>query len=150
MKINLSTRGAFSLLEVIAGMMVCGIVMLSLYAGVSSGFNVTEIARENLRATQVMVEKLETIRLYTFEQIGTPGFIPATFSEPYFAIGTNAGHLTYSGTVTISDPPMAPSYSDDLKQVDIQITWTSGGILRTRSMSTLIARNGLQAYVYPN
>ncbi|MEO5802945.1 MAG: hypothetical protein ABIR24_05410 [Verrucomicrobiota bacterium] len=148
MKIKLSTRGAFSLLEVIAGMVVCGIVMLSLYAGISSGFNITEVARENLRATQVMVEKLETIRLYTFEQIEAPGFIPPTFSEPYFAIGTNVGNLSYSGTVTISTPPMTPSYSDDLKQVDIQITWTSGGILRTREMSTLIARNGLQAYIY--
>ena len=150
MKIKLSRRGAFSLLEVIAGMVVCGIVMLSLYAGVSSGFSITEVARENLRATQVMVEKLETIRLYTFEQIETEGFIPETFSEPYFAIGTNAGHLNYSGTVTISDPPLSPlpSYSDYLKKVDIQITWTSGGVLRTREMSTLIARNGLQRYIY--
>ncbi len=148
MKINLTTRGAFSLLEVLAAMVVCGIVLLSLYAGLSAGFSVIQVARENLRATQVMVEKLETIRLYTFDQIEQTNFIPSTFTAPYYAFGTNQSGLVYAGQVTISPAAINASYSNDLKQVDIQIQWTSGGVLRSRQMNTLIARNGLQAYIY--
>jgi prepilin-type N-terminal cleavage/methylation domain-containing protein len=148
MTIKPSKQAAFSLLEVIAAMVVCSIVILSLYAGLSSGFKIMEVARENLRATQVMVEKLETIRLYTFEQISSNGFIPPTFTASYFSMGTNNSGLTYSGTVAISDPPFTASYDEDLKFVEIRISWTSGGVFREREMNTLIARNGLQAYIY--
>ncbi len=148
MRINLSTRSAFSLLEVLAAMAVCGIVLLSLYAGLSAGFAVTQVARENLRATQVMVEKLETIRLYTFDEIERTNFIPTTFESPYYSYGTNRSSLVYSGRVTIGPAPVSASYSNDLKQVLIQIQWTSGGVVRSRQMDTLIARNGLQAYIY--
>jgi prepilin-type N-terminal cleavage/methylation domain-containing protein len=148
MKINLTKRGAFSLLEVLAAMLICGIVLLSLYAGISAGFAVTQVARENLRATQIMVEKLETIRLYTFDQIAQANFVPSTFTSPYYAFGTNQSGLVYSGQVTISPAVINASYSNDLKQVDIQLQWTSGGVPRSRQMNTLIARNGLQAYIY--
>jgi type II secretory pathway pseudopilin PulG len=148
MKINLSKRGAFTLLETIAAMAVCGIVLLSLYAGLSSGFSITQVSRENLRATQVMIEKLETIRLYTFDQIEQTNFIPSTFTAPYYSFGTNTSGLVYSGRVTISTPAINTSYSNDLKLVDIEISWMSGGVVRTRQMNTLIARNGLQAYIY--
>ena len=150
MKINLSKRGAFSLLEVVAGLVVCGIVFISLYAGLSQGFKITRISRENLRATQVMVERLESVRLNTFDQLNTPGFVPtAPISEPYYAVNSNDnGGFNYSVTVAISNAPMATTYTDDLKLVDVKVTWTSGGVLRSRQMSTLIARDGLQRYVY--
>jgi len=150
MKINLSTRGAFSLLEVIAGLVVCGIVFVSLYAGLSQGFKITQSSRENLRATQVIVERLESIRLNTFDQLNTPGFVPTTaILEPYYAVNSNDnGGFNYSVTVSISNAPMSTTYSDDLKMVDVEVTWTSGGLFRKRQMSTLIARNGLQTYIY--
>ncbi len=150
MKINPSIRGAFTLIEVVISILVCGIVFISLYAGMSQGFKVTQISRENLRATQVMVERLESIRLNTFDQLNSPGFVPTqAVNEPYYAVNSNDnGGFNYSVTVTISNAPMTTSYSDDLKLVDVRVTWTSTGLLRTRAMSTLIARHGLQAYVY--
>ena len=148
MKIKLSTRAAFTLLEVLIAMFVVGTVLVSLYAGMSGGFAVTQASRENLRATQVMVEKLETIRLYTFDQIAVANFIPSTFVSPYYSYGTNQSSLSYTGKVTISACPFNALYSGDLKQVDIQIKWISGGVQRTRQMNTLVARNGLQAYIY--
>src|SRR5687767_14388252 len=60
---------AFSIIEVLVALAIAGVLFTSLYAGISAGFVVIETARENLRATQIMVEKLETIRLYTWEQI---------------------------------------------------------------------------------
>jgi hypothetical protein len=150
MKINLSSRNAFTILEAVIGMMVCGIVFISLYAGMSQGFRVTQMSRENLRATQIMVERLESIRLNTFDQLTSPGFVPTNaVPEPYYWVNTNDnGGLIYSVTVGVSNAPVAASYSDSLKLVNVKVTWTSGGIFRTRQMSTLIARNGLQRYIY--
>lgn len=147
MKINPSTRSAFTILEVVISILVCGIVFISLYAGMSQGFKVTKISRENLRATQVMVERLESIRLNTFDQLNSAGFVPTqAVDEPYYTVGTNNGGFNYSVTVAISNAPFATTYSDDLRLVNVTVTWTSGGLLRTRQMNTLIARNGLQAY----
>lgn len=150
MKINPANRNAFTLIETAIGMLICGIVFVSLYAGLSQGFKITQISRENLRATQVMVERLESIRLNTFDQLNTPGFVPtAAILEPYFAVGgTNNGGLFYSVTVAVSNAPMTTSYSSDLKLVNVQVRWTSGGLSRFRQMSTLIARDGLQSYIY--
>lgn len=97
MRLNLSklknrrTQAGVTLIEALVSMGVFGISVFSLYAGMSMGFAVIGNARENLRATQVMVEKMETIRLYSWDQINTPGFIPATFTESYLPAGTSGG-----------------------------------------------------------
>ena len=149
MKINLSKRNAFTIVECVTGMMVCGIVFISLYAGLSQGFKITQISRENLRATQVLIERLESVRLNTFDQLNTPGFVPTgAIAEPYYGIGADNGGFNYMVTVTITNVPFSANYASDLRLVTVKATWTSGGINRQREMSTLIANNGLQAYIY--
>ncbi len=56
-------EAAYTLAEVIMGAMMVTITFVSLYAGMSTGFAVTKAARENLRATQIMLERMEGIRL---------------------------------------------------------------------------------------
>ncbi len=88
---NRRTQAGVTLIEALVSMGVFGVSVLSLYAGMSMGFSIIGNARENLRATQVMVEKMETIRLYSWDQINTPGFIPATFTESYFPADAGGG-----------------------------------------------------------
>jgi prepilin-type N-terminal cleavage/methylation domain-containing protein len=146
---GLASKAAFSLIEVLVGMGVAGIMLGSLYAGFSSGFAVTQTTRENLRATQVMLEKMETIRLYRWEQVKEPGFIPPTFSAPYYAVGTNnTSGITYFGKISFSNPPINGSYLPNMTQITIAINWESGGVNRERVMTTFISRYGLQNYVY--
>lgn len=139
---------AFSLVEVTIGLGIIGVVIVGLFSGFSSGFFTMRMARENLRATQVMLEKVETIRLYSWDQINTPGFIPATFQATYDPQSTNAQGLTYSGTMTIIAAPISSSYSNELKLVTVRVNWKTGGLDRNREFSTYIARNGLQSYIY--
>ena len=141
---------AYSFIELLVAMAVLGIMFVSLYSGFSAGFAIIELARENLRATQILQEKMETIRLYTWDQINTPGFIPTNFIENFYAVGTNTNSsgLIYTGRVTIVSTPVAASYSNELKSVDIEVRWRSAGVQRTRQMSTLVTRNGLQNYIY--
>jgi type II secretory pathway pseudopilin PulG len=143
---------AFTLVETLVGMTVAAFAMISLYAGITYGMSITEVTRENLRATQLMLEKFETIRLYTWDQIqGSNGFvIPSTFTNSYAldpATGQSSG-VVYSGTLTIEDAPMTASYKTDLKLITVTLNWTCANIPRTRTMQTLVARQGLQQYVY--
>lgn len=137
------------MIEVLVAVVVLGVMFISLYSGFSSGFAVVQLARENLRATQIMQEKMETIRLYTWDQINTAGFIPTNFVEGFYPTGTNAGSsMSYTGLVTIVDAPVTESYSNELKRVNIQLQWVSANVLRTREMQTFVTRNGLQNYIY--
>ena len=155
MKSNFSTRikqstAGFSLMEVTLGMGLVGVVTGAMLTGISSGFFTMQMARENQRATQIMLEKVETIRLYNWDQISTAGFIPTAFTsayDPQAAVGGTQG-LVYNGTLTISDAPVASSYSADMKQVRVQVNWQTGTIQRQREFTTYIARNGLQSYIY--
>ncbi len=125
-----------------------GTTCAALLTGITSGFFTMRMARENLRATQIILEKVETIRLYSWDQINTPGFIPATFTQVYDPTRTNSAGLTYNGTMTITTPAISNSYKDDLRMLTVNLSWTTGSIPRTRQFSTFIARDGLQNYTY--
>jgi type II secretory pathway pseudopilin PulG len=144
-----SGAAAFTVVEVIIAMAIFGMSAVAFFAGISWGFSVVKVARENLRSTQIMAEKMDTIRLYTFDQITSNNFVPPTFIASYYG-PTNGGGLLYTGAVTIAafNLQNPPSYSNDLRIVSVDLSWTSGGVPRTRSMSTLVSRNGLQSYIY--
>lgn len=142
---------AFTLVEVLVAVGVMGVMFLSLYTGLSAGLGVVAVSRENLRATQIMVEKLEIMRLYTWDQINSNGFVPTTFTAYFYpsnAVNSSDAGIKYAGTVTITNAPFSVAYSNEIKQVTISLTWTSGSVTRNRSMQTLVTDNGLQRYVY--
>ena len=56
---------AISLVEVVFSIALVSVLFVSLYGGIASGFGLVNLARENLRANQIIVEKMETIRLTT-------------------------------------------------------------------------------------
>lgn len=135
--------------EVLVAIAIISVMFVSLYTGLSSGFAVVQLARENLRATQILQEKMETIRLYTWEQLNTSGFVPTNFTDVFYASSTGAASgITYTGTLVIASAPITESYSNDLKTVTAEVTWMSGKVLRRREMETLVSRYGLQNYIY--
>ena len=146
-------RDAFTLIEVLVVVAIIGVGFVTLYLGMTQGFGIVQVARENLRATQILQEKMETIRLYTWDQlVNTPGFIPPTFTAAFYPAGsqTNQG-VTYQGTVTISavPPPLSTaSYASDLRMVVVQVSWQSGNVQRSRDMRTLVSHYGLHNYIY--
>lgn len=143
-----ASKAAFSLVEVTVGMGVVGTAAVALFSGFTSGFFTMQLARENLRATQVLLEKTETIRLYSWDQINTPGYIPASFTAAYDPNDTNSTQLLYRGTMTITNCPISSTYSNDMKMATITLNWTTGSLRRSRTFTTYIARNGLQNYIY--
>ena len=136
----------FTLLEGVVGVGAMGILIIALYTGMTTGFSVVRFARENLRATQVLQEKFETMRLYTWDQINSNGFIPPTFSAPIYAIGDT--NTVYQGKVTIARAGITEPYGDDLRLVTVELAWKSGMMPRKRTMSSFVARYGIQNYIY--
>jgi prepilin-type N-terminal cleavage/methylation domain-containing protein len=139
----------FTLLEVVVSLGVIGVVFISLYAALASGVSVTQMSRENARATQILLEKAETFRLYDWDQITTDGWVPDKFTTSYCPTATNSAQGSiYSGTITISTPDLSTNYEDDMRQIDIILKWTTGSLKRSRTMTFYVARNGMQNYTF--
>lgn len=147
-------RRAFSIMEALIALGLIGTAGVALLAGLSSGFVMMRFARENLRATQIMLEKVETIRLYSWEQVTqtSPPFIPATFTAPYDPNAPEGSRgPTFQGTLTIepiSPSAMTSSYSNSMVQVTVRLTWQTGSLTRQREFMSYISRYGLQDYIF--
>ena len=158
-------NGGFGLVDAMFSMLLAAMMFTALYAGLAFGFRVIKMARENTRATQIMLEKMETIRLYTWTQVTNYGdtnlgtfFLPSNpFTVAYYSVGTNSSSsLVYTGQifleasgVTKDDLGTPTSYADDMRKITIRVDWSSlGRTNRTRTMTTRVARNGMQTYVY--
>ena len=139
---------AFSIVEATVGMGVLGTITISLFSGFGTGLLTMQMARENLRATQIMLEKTETLRLYSWDQIrALPS--PITFEEKYDPNAPDGSQgLTYRVTMFIEPAPLTTTYASEMKQVRIVLTWRTVNIDRTREFTTYVTRNGLQAYIF--
>ena len=134
-------------MEGLIAVAVMGLVFIAFYAGMTTGFASIRTTEENLRATQVMAEKFEAIRLYNWDEINTPGFIPDTFSARYAPKSSNQG-ITYNGTIRIVQPPGVEPYTTDMRLVTVTLSWKSGNRTISRTLSSYVSRYGLQNYVY--
>src|SRR2546423_14530314 len=101
---------AYTLAEVLVAIFIISMMMVSLYAGFSSGFAIVKLSRENLRATQIMVQKLESARIFSWKQITNSAFLKTNFTDYYNPSGTNnntAGAL-YQGVISVITPTNVP------------------------------------------
>jgi len=151
-------RQAYTLAEVMISVLLVGTLTIALYAGFSQGFSVIQSARENLRATQIMVQRMESIRLYTWSQVlDTNNYLKPTFVEFYDPLGrtNNTAGTRYYGAV-ISRMPTAtdlpPDYRTNMRTITVQLSWTNytrgKAIPSTRQMETRVSRNGMQNYIF--
>jgi prepilin-type N-terminal cleavage/methylation domain-containing protein len=158
-------KRAFTLIEVMISMAVVALMFVSLYAGITQGLAVISTARENMRATQIMIEKVELLRLYSWDQVTQDGYIPKFFAErltpltsttnssttatTQAELGTPSGSGTiFVGTIVLGEAPVNPAYQSSMKLATLTVTWTNGNVLRTRSLQTLVAQKGIHDYVY--
>ena len=129
------------MVEVVIATWVLTIVAVGLFGAFSFGFATIRIAEEDLGADRIMVQKLETLRVYDWSKI-TSGYIPTNLIA---SSGTNGGPA-YDVAIAIDPAPLMESYTNDLRQVTVSLSWNSGGLTRRRSMTTLVSRNGIQTY----
>ena len=152
MKIQLSKkRGleAATISEIVVSVLIVTIGAAALMGCFRYAFFITDISQQQQRATQVMLERAEAIRLCSWDQVRSNGFIPLTYSEyydPTAAVGSQG--VLYSGTAKVSAFPYNTSYSNDMRQLTLTLTWKTGKVTHNRTNITYIAKDGIQNYVY--
>jgi hypothetical protein len=98
-----------------------------------------------------MLEKMEVIRVLTWSQINSNGFLPVKFSAPYDPDPRGSGSgAQYQGTITITNAPSGTTYGDDLRLVRVKVSWKTGAQLRSRQMETYFSKYGVQNYTFEN
>jgi prepilin-type N-terminal cleavage/methylation domain-containing protein len=145
------TEAGFTLAEIMVGTALLAVMVVSLYGGISFGFTNITLARQNLRATQIALEKMEIVRMYSWEQVNSNGFVPTTFTAPFFPSTTSTdtnGGVIYYGTTLITNVNRSTSYSNDMREVRVNLTWTNKNVPQTMQMSTFISQYGMQRYIY--
>jgi hypothetical protein len=137
-------------MEVLVAVLVLTTISVAFYVGLSSCFSVIKTSREEVRATQIMTQKLEGIRLCTWSELTN-----FSFKEPYDPLGTTNGSsgVYYFGTVTegpATNVPSTASYQNNMCLVTVNLTWTNNGGtgVHNRQMQTHYARYGLQGYIW--
>jgi prepilin-type N-terminal cleavage/methylation domain-containing protein len=137
---------AFSLVEVLFALAIIGVLVTALYGAIGTATSWTRECQENEIATQIMGEKLDTIRLYNWDQITkSNGFLLTNFTvgiNPF----TNSTPF-YTGNLYWAQAPIAETYASSLLLVTVKLTWKSGGRLQTRSNSTFVTTYGIQELV---
>ena len=144
-------RDAFSLVETTVGMMVFGICFVALLSGMTGTVSTVESSRETIRASQIMNETLDTIRLYSWQKVTTPNYIAPYFTAtqyPTNGTGCLSPGIIYTGRVTIANAPITESYQAKMRLVTVEVTWTWQRRLHRTQMSTLVGEYGLQTYIY--
>jgi len=146
----LAGTDAFTLMEVVVAAMVLMTISVAFYLGLSSCFSVVKASREEVRATQIMTQKLEAVRLCTWSELTN-----FSFKEPYDPVGTtnSSAGVYYYGNVTKSAAATIPntaSYLNNICLVTVSLTWTNSrrSAVYSRKMETHYARYGLQSYIW--
>lgn len=141
---------AYTLVEVMVSVLVLAVIGVGYYAALSSGFALVQSTREDLRATQIMTQKIEGVRLCTWSQLTN-----FNFQEAYDPLAATNHGTSFYGTVTVgpaSSITNNPSYYGNICLVTVSLAWTNNNgktpIPHSRQMQTQVARYGLQNYIW--
>src|SRR5881394_4002955 len=143
-------RSAFTLVEVMMAVATGSIMFVTIYLAIAQGVVVIKNCRENLRATQILEEKAETMRLISWNQItNVPSIVPTSFTNYYDPTASSGKQgVAYVGVMSMLSFPGSETYSGSIRQFLITVKWTTAGIQHQKEFRTFVSQYGLQNYVY--
>ena len=145
----------FALVEAVVAVFLGAVMMTALYACFAGGFAMMKMTREDLRATQIALERLEAVRLAPYAYLKDATKFPATSTVYFDEQGKSTGKGGVPYTVTfkaeaLPAPKPQTQFYVNMLQVTVGVSWQSGKLQRTRSMQTYVAKYGVQGYVGSN
>jgi len=153
-RVRRASASGFTLTETLVAMVIAGVMLPSLFTGLASSFSTMQATRENLRATQIIVQRMEAARLAPFKTLQDPTAYPTNSTEYYSPSGQPSGKGGTAYTVTYNWAPgpssLPPSYRTNMMLVTVTAAWTSARVPRTRSMQSYVARYGIQRDIVGN
>ncbi len=146
---------AFTLAEVLVAIFMGAVFLTALYGAFTFGFASVKASREDLRATQILTEQMEQLRLQPFSSLQS--FTTNIYFDPTDQINGGGGAY-YTLTVTTNAPAVSDLvppgmfqyvyYTDLMRKVTATATWTNGTLLQTRSLQSYVSLHGVQPYVF--
>lgn len=133
-------RSGFTILEAMIASIILGLALASVVAVASQCLRYLTDIRRTARASQVLQQKMEDIRLLSWSQLTS---LTNIFTDPNDTNHIYAGKIvqtaadSYSGTTTVM-------------KVTLNVTWTNQTAHKvvTNSLSTLISNGGLNKYIF--
>jgi len=135
----------FTLIEVMFAIGVIGVLVVALYGALASSISMVKSCQENERVTQILSDKMDTIRLYNWTQM-TNKFVLTNFVVGIDPLNTSSRPY-YTGSIAIAYAPITQTYRTNLLEVTVNVDWVSGNRPQRRSMTTYVAKYGLQSYI---
>src|SRR3982750_2066165 len=118
-----------SLPEAVFAVSLGGVMFISLYAGFTTGFAILRSARQNIRATEILNQQTERIRLLNWNQVLDPThYLPSAFSQRFDpgSDSTNSSGLVFYGKIETGTPAEWPAaYQDRGRLITVTLTWTN-------------------------
>jgi prepilin-type N-terminal cleavage/methylation domain-containing protein len=152
-----ASRG-FTLVETMVAIFVSAIMLSAHYLAFAAGFSIVAVTREDLRASQIMLQRMETIRLCSYGDLTNAVKYPPTVTQYYDEKGqTNSRGAAYTVTHVAASALnstnvnyLPPSYRSNMTEVTVGVSWKSGTKIRNRLMKTYVARYGVEKYIAGN
>ena len=154
-KVRRASASGFTLVETLVAILMSAIMLPALFTGLAFAFSSMQAMRENLRATQIIVQRMESLRLAPYKTLQDPAAYPTNAIEYFSPSGQATGKGGTAYTITYNWAPgpssLPPSYRTNVMLVTVTAAWKSGNAAeRTRSMQSYVARYGIQRYVSGN
>jgi prepilin-type N-terminal cleavage/methylation domain-containing protein len=157
-KTRLQRQAGYTLVEVLCSILIASIAVTALFYGFNNGFAILRTTREDLRATQILMQKTEAFRLFTWAQLAEAQTKSLSgFKEYYNPSGTTSNTLgtLYYGTLSTmavaANIPDSVPYKSNLHLITITVNWTNyigkQPVAHSRQMQTLSALAGMQGYL---
>lgn len=139
------TRRAYSLIEVMFGIVLCGLAVATLSTMIPLATKGQRASREYLQMADVAQAKMDRLKALGYGRLNSTEIPAASIGTATNVNNVYQFNLTRgvdsvtnaTGTVTVSD------YDSDIKRVVVSINWVSGGQQATQSnyeLQGLIAR----------
>ena len=129
-----ASRG-FTLVETMVAIFVSAIFLSAHYLAFAAGFSIVTVTREDLRASQIMLQRMETIRLCGYGDLTNAVKYPPSVTQYYDEKGQTNGnggaaytvtHVAASALNSTNVNYLPPSYRSNMTEVTVGVSWTSG------------------------
>jgi Tfp pilus assembly protein PilV len=146
------SAAGFTLVEAMVATFVAAIMILTLYACFAGGYAMIKMSREDLRATQIVLQQMEAIRVAPYAYLKNATMFPTNTTVYFDEAGKSSGKggtpytVTFKAEALPSPKPQLQFYTN-MSQVTVTVSWNSGNLQRSRSMQAYAAQRGIQGYV---
>ena len=144
-KIRARVAGS-SLVEVMMGVLVLGLVFGTAFSTIGQGFILVENGRDNTRVSQILQAEMENLRVLTWT--GIEAIANNSTWTPSTEFGA-AAVARYTCQRKVTTTQTATSGAATQKAIILRVTWTdSQGISRSRKYMTKFTKGGINAFYY--